>query len=253
MHSYSKQLAEVYDAIVYGKDEAYAETDELIFLTEKFNSVDAKKILDLGCGVGKHLVPLASIGFNLTGVDLSKAVLQECESRLKSRKLSARLITKNADDINFNNEFDAAISMDSVFHYFLEKDKIVKVLKKVFSALKQGGLIIIENRNLVADINYYCEPKIEFVKTEKMEVEYICQNKFDEKNSLFYVDIKAKIYKNGKTSAFAHSEILRFIHPDEMMDSLKKAGFKNINYLPDFKENKSDEGEVISFVFTAQK
>ena len=253
MAAYSKQLAEIYDAIVYGKDEAYAETEELIFLVNYFNSINAKKILDLGCGVGKHLVPLASLGYEITGVDISKAVLDECACRLKKRNLSARLIAKSADAIDFLNEFDAVISMDSIFHYFRENEQIINALRKARGVLNNGGEIIIENRNLIADIEYYREPKVEFVKTEKMEIEYVCQNKFDDENSLFYVDINAKIKKNGKNTCFAHSEILRYISPDEMREFLKEAGFKNINFLPDFQQNKSDENEIISFVFIAKK
>ena len=249
---YSKNLAEIYDAIVYGKDEAYAETDELNFIINNIPEI-SKKLLDLGCGCGKFLIPLASMGYEMTGIDISAGVLNECESRLKSRNLNADLIKESADKIDFNAEFDAVICMDSVLHYFNETDKIIDVLKKIRSSLKPGGKLIIENRNLIADIDYYSEPRVETVETEKLKVTYTCKNKFD-KNSLdFYIDINAEVERDGKISSFVHSEVLRYIPYEDMMFFLQQAGFNKIKFMPDFKEEKNDDFEIISFVFIAEK
>ena len=253
MTAYSKQFAGIYDAIVYGKDEAYAETDELIFLLGQFNSNNTKKVLDLGCGVGKFLVPLASMEYEMTGIDISQGVLDECAKRLEKRRLEAKLIKLNANKIKFEQEFDTVISMDSVLHYFDTKQKIINVLKRIYKSLKPNGKIIVENRNLLADLNFYNEPKVEHVKTNKIDVEYICKNEFDKEKSLFHIDIIAKVKKNGKIKTFSHNEILRFISPEEMEIFLRKSGFENIEYLPDFRKNKTDDNEIVSFVFTAQK
>jgi len=158
---YSKELVEIYDAIVYGKDEAYAETEELDFIIKNIPHGKSKKILDLGCGVGKFLIPLTSMNYEVTGVDISHAVLDECKERLKKQNLNACLINQSADEIDFTSFFDAAICMDSVICYLKDREKIIKALNNVHKALKTRGKLIIENRNLISDLHAYGKPDIE--------------------------------------------------------------------------------------------
>ena len=250
--TYSKELAEIYDAIVYGKDEAYAETEELNFIINNIPT-NSKKILDLGCGCGKFLIPLASMGYKMTGIDISSAVLNECENRLKNRNIDADLIKESADKIDFSSQFDAVICMDSVICYLKEPEKILKTLKNVCKALKSGGKLIIENRNLISDLDFYGEPNVEIVETETTKITYTSKNSYNKNSSIYNIDINADVEKNGKSFSLSHRESLRFLPPDEMICFLKKAGFDTIMYLPDYQEEKTDDFEIISFVFIAEK
>lgn len=250
---YSKELAEIYDAIVYGKDEAYAEAEELDFIIKNLHPDNTKKILDLGCGVGKFLVPLASMKYEVTGVDISKAVLHECRIRLKKQNLNACLINQTADEIDFSSQFDAVICLDSVICYLKSPEKIIKALKNVRKALKPGGKFFIENRNLISDLDFYGEPNVETIQTETLKITYTGKNRYDKNTSLYYIDINADVERNGKNFSLVHTESLRFIYPDEMINFLKIAGFDIIKFLPDYEDEKNDEKEIISFVFIAEK
>ena len=55
------------------------EIDQLITLT----GVDHGRALDLCCGPGRHAVPLAKRGFDVTGVDLSKSTLDRARAAAK--------------------------------------------------------------------------------------------------------------------------------------------------------------------------
>ena len=48
-------------------------------------------VLDVGCGTGKHLIPLVRDGLRLTGVDYSEAMVRECRRKLDRRGLDAEL------------------------------------------------------------------------------------------------------------------------------------------------------------------
>jgi len=250
---YSKELAEIYDAIVYGRDEAYAEVEELDFIIQNLKPDNTKKVLDLGCGVGKFLIPLTSMNYEVTGVDISKAVLDECRIRLKKQNLNACLINQSADEIDFSSRFDAVICLDSVICYLIEPEKIIKALRNVRKALKPGGKFIIENRNLISDLDFYGEPNVETIQTKTLKITYIGKNRYDKATSLYYIDINADVEKNGESFSFIHTESLRFIYPDEMINFLKIAGFDIIKFLPDYEEEKNDENEIFSFVFIAEK
>ena len=250
---YSKKLAEIYDAIVYGKDEAYAEAEELDFIIKNLHPDNTKKILDLGCGVGKFLVPLTSMNYEVTGVDISKAVLDECRIRLKKQNLNACLKNQSADEIDFSSQFDAVICLDSVICYLKSPEKIIKALKNVRKALKPGGKFFIENRNLISDLDFYSKPNVEIAETKTTKITYTSKNSYNKNSSIYNIDINADVIKNDKNFSFVHSESLRFIPPEEMINFLKIAGFDIIKFLPDYEEKKADENEIISFVFIAEK
>ena len=53
-----------------------ATQEEIAFLLDHMNLEPGARILDMGCGTGRHVIPLAKLGFMVTGVDLSKGMLE---------------------------------------------------------------------------------------------------------------------------------------------------------------------------------
>ncbi|RLD11784.1 MAG: hypothetical protein DRI44_02895, partial [Chlamydiae bacterium] len=130
--------------------------------------------------------------------------------------------------------------------------KILETLKNVRKALKSGGKLIIENRNLISDLDFYGKPNIEIVDTETTKITYTSKNSYNKNSSIYNIDINADVEKNGNSFSLSHSESLRFLPSEEMINFLRKAGFDAIKYLPDYQEEKTDENEIISFVFIAE-
>jgi SAM-dependent methyltransferase len=62
------------------------------------------KILELGCGTGRVLVPIALFGFEVTGVDLSPYMLAKCREKLDNQPLAVKQRAKiiQGDMCNFN-------------------------------------------------------------------------------------------------------------------------------------------------------
>ena len=72
------ELAAVYDAI-------YADRDDAGFWRKiAASATGSGPILELGCGTGRVLLPLARAGFEITGLDLSTAMLERCRAALRS-------------------------------------------------------------------------------------------------------------------------------------------------------------------------
>lgn len=112
---------------------------ELIPILEKRR---AKRILDLGCGAGRHLILLAREGFEVYGVDISKIALKISENRLKSLGLKAELKKCSMENIDYPSEFfDAVICINVIYH--TTRKGIIKALKEIYRLLKPGGLALI--------------------------------------------------------------------------------------------------------------
>ncbi len=106
-----------------------------------------KKILDLCCGYGRHLVELARKGFRVTGYDLSSHFLDRARIEAVRLKLKVKLVRGDMREIPFKKEFDAVINLFTSFGYFQNEKEDLQVLKGINRALKEKGLCLIDTAN----------------------------------------------------------------------------------------------------------
>ena len=122
----------------YARMEPDRDVVNLVPMLEKRN---ARRILDLGCGAGRHIIFLAKRGFELHGVDSSKTGLEITKKRLKERELKAELINGDMKAIPYANScFDAIICMNTIYHQ--RKAELQKTILEVRRILKRNGLIL---------------------------------------------------------------------------------------------------------------
>jgi S-adenosylmethionine-dependent methyltransferase len=104
----------------------------------------AGKILDIGAGTGAYTIPLAKRGYSVTAADLSTALIDACEKRVREAALENKVtcIVADARDLSKVTEadFDAVLLMGPLYHLILEEDRKIAV-KEAFNRLKPGGII----------------------------------------------------------------------------------------------------------------
>lgn len=111
-----------------------------------FRKNKVKKVLDLGCGSGRHLVFLAKNGFEVYGIDIAKHGIKIAKEWLKRERLKADL---RVGDIYKrlpykDNFFDAIISIKTLHHGKIEW--IRRAIKEIKRILRPNGLIFVTIR-----------------------------------------------------------------------------------------------------------
>lgn len=106
-----------------------------------FKKNKVRKILDLGCGTGRHLIYLAKSGLDVYGIDIAEEGIKLSRKWLKDENLKADLkIGSMYEKLPYeDNFFDAIVSIQALHH-----EKIVNVRKAIREAeriLKPGGLV----------------------------------------------------------------------------------------------------------------
>jgi SAM-dependent methyltransferase len=120
------------------------ECDFIEEVFERHSKVRVKRIVDLACGTGQHLLRLARRGYSVTGLDLSKASLDYIADRASSLGVSVRLRRANIGRFHLPLRQDAAICMTDSQGHLLTNDAILSHFKSVGKVLKPGGLYVFD-------------------------------------------------------------------------------------------------------------
>ncbi|HSA59358.1 MAG TPA: class I SAM-dependent methyltransferase [bacterium] len=108
---------------------------------------DPKAILDLCCGSGRHAIPLALLGHDVTGFDWSRRLLAEARRAARRSGVSLNLVRGDARRLPFRGRFDVVINMFTSFGYSESEDEDLRVLRGVRKSLKKGGSFLIDVLN----------------------------------------------------------------------------------------------------------
>jgi len=105
-----------------------------------FEKEKIKRILDLGCGGGRHLVYLSRRGFDMYGLDSAQTGLAYTLSLLAKEGLTANLALHDMSSLPYDNDyFDAVISIQVIHHNKLEGIK--KTIEEIRRVLKRRGFV----------------------------------------------------------------------------------------------------------------
>jgi len=120
---------------------------EVDFLEKALGVSPGAKILDIGCGFGRHVIELAKRGYVVTGTDLSAELLAEAKKLSRKAGVSATWVEQDMRLIDFDAEFDAATCLFTSFGYFDSEEEDVEVLRRVSRSLRRGARFVLDVEN----------------------------------------------------------------------------------------------------------
>jgi len=104
------------------------------------------RLLDIGCGMGRHALALAEQGYCVTGIDLSEALLEE--ARLHGNEHGVSYVQGDMRRLPFAaGQFRATVNLFTSFGYFYEEVDNWQVLKEVRRVLSEEGQFLIDYLN----------------------------------------------------------------------------------------------------------
>lgn len=190
------------------------------FVFRNFNRDGKTKVLDLGCGAGRHVYFMANENIDTYGTDISKDGIEYTEGILKQYGLSADLKVASVDNIPYkDNYFDGIVCYGVL--YYCDINEINASAKEIFRVLKPNGKALIVVRN-TDDYRYSKGKEIE-KNTFLLEEENKEKCAFNENGMKMHFFNKIEIEEIFKE--FSKIEI------DEIIETHESGKYKDSNFI----------------------
>ena len=139
-----ENYAEKYESECYTQ----GTSGECDFLERELNYNKSLKIIDIGCGTGRHSIELSKRGYSVVGIDLSASMLSKAKEKAGKLNLKIDFQKHDARKMPFVNEFDVAIMLCEGGFSLMETDEMnFEILKNAAKALKTAGKFIFTTLN----------------------------------------------------------------------------------------------------------
>ena len=197
---------------------------ECDFIEKEIGHNKKIKILDVGCGTGRHAIELTKRGYSVTGIDLSASQIKRAKEKATLENLDINFLVGDARQIPFNKEFDMAIMMCEGGFPLMETDEEnFEILKSVTQAITTKGKIIFTTLNGLFPI---FNSTNEFTKDKDKETTQFHNNNF---NLLTFRDHFVTEFEDDFGNKKQIECNQRFYVPSEINWLLKSLGYQKID------------------------
>lgn len=249
-----------FDAFARFYDADYRHYEDDLHMIVDLAQAAGKRALELGCGTGRALLPLAAVGQLVTGVDRSGALLALAEKKVKQARLSpyVRLMQSDLRTFQIEQEFDFAYCVSNTLMHLPTQEDQLTVLTNTARHLCTGGRLLVDlfSPDIVrlVEVSGVQELADRWIDEEsgaqvfKWSVRHLDIAQQQQETIFLYEEI----FPDGRVQKRAIPFTLRFLWPSEGQLLLQMAGFRLEAIYGDFDENPYDDSSE-RLIFLARK
>jgi SAM-dependent methyltransferase len=224
----------------YGFKDYKAECDYVIGLARRFFPGEIRRILDLGCGTGGHAFPLAQMGFDVVGVDLSHAMIDQARSKIMTLRAQgekpAALPDIRQGDVRAYRDgtlYDLCLSMFAVMGYLTSNEDFHAGLRTARAHLPEGGLFIFDVWYGPAVLSQRPEPRLQEFEKGPSKILRVVTPELDPYRQVTRVRYRIiEIEDDTVKAQVEETHEMRFFFAQELKLFLEAAGFEFVAAFP---------------------
>jgi SAM-dependent methyltransferase len=201
-------------------------------VVERLGLGPGARLLDLCCGQGRHAVPLAQLGYRVTGLDLSRHLLGRAAALAADHGQRVGLVQADMRRLPFADaSFDAVLNLFNAFGYLEDDAQDELVLGEVARVLRPGGRFLQELANREALVRGWHDSEV--VRTDDGLV--VLQERTLDLRTSRDLTSYTLLHPDGRRTTLAHA--IRLYTLTELAAMLGRAGLELLEVSGDLDGN----------------
>jgi len=213
------------------------EVDFLVHCFRHYARGPVRRVLDIACGTGPHLVRLAERGYRMSGLDLSPQNVAFLGERLESKGLAADLIVGDMTDFRLRRPVDAAVCMQDSQGHLLTNEQLLAHLRSVARSLRRGGVYVFD-RYMASS---WTNPARSWSWSRRrgsviVRASFSALHDVDPVSQVFRERMTLEAIENGSRRVYRQVHRSRMVFPQELRSLVRLAGgFELVDWFYGFK------------------
>jgi SAM-dependent methyltransferase len=214
-----RKYSAVYDLLYRDKD--YEAEARYVAQTLRSVQGDARTVLELGCGTGRHGRLLAAKGFAVHGVERSPDMVALAQAAARTAAPAPGSFTCEAGDLRtiaLGRTFDAVIALFHVVSYQTTDDDLRATFAAAAQHLAPGGVLLFDVWHGPAVLAQRPERRVKTVGDARLEVVRTARPELDADRCLVKVsyDMECRDRRSGEVERFSEDHLIRYLFPQEI-------------------------------------
>jgi len=202
-------------------------------LGQLVESYDPRDIVEFGCGTGRVATGLSQMGYNVTGVDISRDMLREARKKAAGLNNKPNFIKADIIKVNLRNKFDMLLCLGNTVPLIFKLPDARRLFRNIARHLRPGGTLIIQQLNYDKILKE--KPRTFAIDTVENHLRI---KQYNYKRNL--VNFTVTIVDHSRVPpkiARTHSRLRPWKKAD-LISELKKAGFGGLHAYGDYSKTR---------------
>ena len=215
------------------------EVDFLEHCFKRFAKRPVRRVVDIACGTGPHLLRLAARGYRMTGLDLSPENIEFLRERTRAAGFDADLVVGDMTNFQLGARVDAAICMQDSQGHLLTNEHLLDHLRSVAQALRRGGVYVFD-RYMASS---WTNPARRWSWSRRrgrliVRATFSALNDVDPVAQVFRERMELEAVENGTRRVYRQTHLSRMVFPQELKSLVALAGgFEFVQWFFGFKSH----------------
>jgi SAM-dependent methyltransferase len=242
MNTYEGLHARYYD-VVYA-DKPYAHEARFIDALLRAQGADPGRLLDVACGTGRHAAEFGSLGWEVTGVDLSEDLLVLA----RTNGPSANFVQQDMRELDLGSRsFDAITCLFDAIGYAVDDEGVLSTLAGFARHLSADGTLVLEFLHAPALSRHAAPLRLRRIPLPDTgdELVRITATRLDETRSLMHVEFELlELRADGTYDRWLESQTNRYFSQAEMRALLEAVGLRLRRFVPAYLDREDIDEDV---------
>jgi SAM-dependent methyltransferase len=230
-----------YHKLYFDRDEQEAEAF-IKKLVQHLQPAPASRMLDVACGKGRHSKTLASMGYTVTGIDIS------ADSIAYARQFENDHLDFFVHDMRlpfYANYFDLAFNFFTSFGYFKTRREHDDAIRTIAQSLKKGGRLVIDYLNV-----HYAEERLVHREEKEIDGTHYSIHRWDDETHFYK---KITVSDATLKEPLLYTEKVAKFSLGDFTDMLSFQGLQVQEVFGDYDFNSYDVRKTARLIIVAEK